>query len=254
MQAHILFGFPMYDGRCGHEFASAYAKTVALLQSVGIGASEAKKVGCCYVDQARDEIIHMFLTRYKDCTHLLFIDSDIAWEPKDVLTLLGKDKDVVCGVYCLKSETPQFTMLRDGPYFTVDDGMFEAIGVPAGFMLWKREALQKMVDHYTDLQYAPYKGQFEGETLTALCQMYIDQSEKKYYREDIALCKRWHALGGKLHVSLEVTLGHYNGCKRYDFQLRDFLRVGSGVRKQDGKDDPHRGPDVPEPDPAGHQP
>ena len=44
----------------------------------------------------------MFLQ--SDCTHFMFIDADIEFDPMDVLSLMflcdeESDKDIVCGVY-----------------------------------------------------------------------------------------------------------------------------------------------------------
>ena len=38
-----------------------------------------------------------------DSTHFLFIDNDITWDPVDIFKLLLADKDLIGGIYPLKS-------------------------------------------------------------------------------------------------------------------------------------------------------
>lgn len=49
------------------------------------------------VDRARN--ISIELARTTDCTHFMFIDSDLAFDPADVLAMLGTGFDVVGGAY-----------------------------------------------------------------------------------------------------------------------------------------------------------
>ena len=53
------------------------------------------------VERARNVLTANFLA--SDCTHLLFIDSDIAFTPRDVMRIVSHDEDVVGGIYPLKT-------------------------------------------------------------------------------------------------------------------------------------------------------
>ena len=54
------------------------------------------------ITRARNYLVDEFLNR-SDCTHMLFIDSDIHFDPKDVIALLALDRDVIGGPYPKKA-------------------------------------------------------------------------------------------------------------------------------------------------------
>ena len=53
------------------------------------------------VERARNVLTANFLA--SDCTHLLFIDSDIAFTPRDVQRIISHEEEVVGGIYPLKT-------------------------------------------------------------------------------------------------------------------------------------------------------
>ena len=53
------------------------------------------------ITRARNYLVDEFLR--SDCTHLLFIDSDIHYNPQDVIALMALDKDVIGGPYPKKA-------------------------------------------------------------------------------------------------------------------------------------------------------
>jgi len=70
-----------------------------------------------------------------DCTHLLFVDSDMVFDKDAVLKLLERDKDII-GVNCNRRKLPlESTAILDGS--EAKDGLVKAISVGTGFMLIK---------------------------------------------------------------------------------------------------------------------
>src|SRR5271166_4021295 len=55
------------------------------------------------ITRARNYLTDEFLHRSPESTHLLFIDSDIGFDPKDVITLLALDKDIIGAPYPKKA-------------------------------------------------------------------------------------------------------------------------------------------------------
>src|ERR1700728_3438508 len=49
------------------------------------------------VPNARNVLSHQFLE--SQATHLMWIDSDIGFNPTDIVSMLIADKDIVCGIY-----------------------------------------------------------------------------------------------------------------------------------------------------------
>lgn len=69
-----------------------------------------------------------------DCTHLLFVDSDMVFEPEAVTKLLNRDEDIVGANYNRRSLplTPT-AIIEKSP----SNGMVKAISIGTGFMLIK---------------------------------------------------------------------------------------------------------------------
>jgi hypothetical protein len=54
------------------------------------------------ITRARNYLVDEFLNR-SECTHMLFIDSDVHFQPQDVIAMLALDKDVIGGPYPKKA-------------------------------------------------------------------------------------------------------------------------------------------------------
>jgi hypothetical protein len=84
-------------------------------------------------------------------THFLFTDHDNGWLPEHVDTLLKHDKDIIGGVYRPKNNPNQYVAGhcddngRIVSYITPDQkGLMEVDWLGGGFILCKREALERM--------------------------------------------------------------------------------------------------------------
>ena len=60
------------------------------------------------VNRARNTCAAKFLSG--DCTHLMFVDADIQFDPKDIVKLINHDKDIVGGIYPQKTLPPKMVV------------------------------------------------------------------------------------------------------------------------------------------------
>ena len=94
--------------------------------------------GSSLVTHARNNCVLEFLKT--DCTKLLFIDSDIGFEPENIWRLLRKNEDVVLAPYVVKTysgeENNNFVVhYKDPSNIAVDEqGFIEIEAGPAGFL------------------------------------------------------------------------------------------------------------------------
>jgi hypothetical protein len=119
------------------------------------------------VTQGRNLCVANFLNK-KEYTHMLFIDSDISFDPSCVVKLLKCDKDVISIPYPMKTinwnkvhgrvqddknismedlSKSGFTYpikVEDQQNITVSKGVMEVTHSPTGFMLIKKEVILKM--------------------------------------------------------------------------------------------------------------
>jgi len=114
------------------------------------------------VSRARNAAVAHFLEDPEN-THLLFIDSDIIFEPEDVFKLLQANKEVVAGIYPKKyivwdrlkknpeSERVDFPM--GGTLTMTEDNLIELEYLPTGFLLISRTAIEKIITAHPELKY-----------------------------------------------------------------------------------------------------
>lgn len=106
-QAHspnIFIATPMYGGMCYVTYALSLARTVDLFLRAGVNSMIDTTQSESLITKARDIFADNFLQ--SDRSHLMFIDADIGFDPRNILSMVGADKDVICGVY---PRTPPFS-------------------------------------------------------------------------------------------------------------------------------------------------
>ena len=82
----VFIATPCYDGRVDAFCAAAIMRELSILREAGIDALWFPLCGCCYLPVARNKLVREFLAT--DCTDLVFVDSDVYFEPGAMLKLL----------------------------------------------------------------------------------------------------------------------------------------------------------------------
>ena len=98
----LFVATPMYGGQCAGMFAKSVADLSSVCTANGINLRSYFLFNESLITRARNYLVDEFLR--SDCTHLMFIDSDIGFDPNDVIALSviaaeGTDKHIVCGPY-----------------------------------------------------------------------------------------------------------------------------------------------------------
>ena len=98
----LFIGTPMYGAMCGGQYTKSIADLTAMCAQYQIEIKLFYLFNESLITRARNYIADEFMR--SGFTHLMFIDSDIGFDPNDVLALAaicedGSDKDVVCGPY-----------------------------------------------------------------------------------------------------------------------------------------------------------
>jgi len=93
---------PCYGSLCYVNYVSCLMATIQLCNSVGIPTRVEFCRNDSLVSRARNNLVAKIMND-PTMTHMLFIDSDITWDPVDVLKLIVSDKALIGGVYPIKS-------------------------------------------------------------------------------------------------------------------------------------------------------
>lgn len=204
------------------------------------------------VTQGRNLCVSAFLD--SNCTHMLFVDSDIYFRAESIIKMLDLDKELISIPYPLK------TMMWDKLYkkwndgevknagdihrwlntypmkvadvnnITLDSGVMEVTHSPTGCMLIKRAVFDKMIKKYPDkniVQKTVINGEYvDRPHLWNFFDCIHDPETKTYLGEDFSFCKLWKDIGGKCYVFVNDPIIHvgehqYEGCFRDELKLAD---------------------------------
>lgn len=237
----IFVGTPMYGGQCAGLFTKSTNDLSMLCSAYQIPLRYYFLFNESLVQRARNYIVDEFLR--SECTHLLFIDSDIGFNPKDVLALLGlqitdpEKYDIITGPYPKKTiawekvaRAAEEGFSKDNPFaleqFTSDyvfnpvRGMTQfKLGEPVevseagtGFMLISRKTLETYRDAYPELSYKPdhvRTNQFDGSrNITAFFDCIIDPESKRYLSEDYFFCRKAREIGLSVWMCPWMQINH----------------------------------------------
>jgi hypothetical protein len=201
------------------------------------------------ITQGRNMCVAEFLK--KDFTHLLFIDSDIAFNEGAAGRLIEANKDVISIPYPLKDMNwdKGFKMIQEGkiksaldlknkafyryPFkvpdpenIKIQNKVIEVTHSPTGFMMIKREVFEKMIIAYPNLRID--QDQLVNGKVEKLGHMWnffdtlFDPEKRTYLGEDFAFCKRWRDIGGTCHAWIGDYITHV-GEHQYTSRFADEL-------------------------------
>lgn len=203
---------PSYDGKVTCSYANSLVRTYMACGIAGIEVCNDLKIGCCYVDFARNWLVHRFLQ--SDADSLLFVDADMGWDENAVVRLYQSPFGIAGGVYPMKQDRPQYPIELLGPQ---SDGFVEAKYLPTGFMLVKRAVF----DHLAARADIPlYKDAQSGEMVYSFFQC-IPNAEG-YTGEDTEFCNRWRKIGGRVWCLPSIDFEH-QGIKIWSGNYGEFL-------------------------------
>jgi len=223
---HLVVATPCYGGRVTSAYFSSVLKLQEACQSKGIALTFLMPDGEDLIQRSRQEIVTSFL-EIANATHLLFIDSDIAFEPDQAFRLLRFNADVVAATYPLKqinwekvkaaalagnkkleSSGLRYVLETVQP-IQVRDGFVKALSTGTGFFLVKRAVFTAMMSHYPELRYSLGSGDSKnGPWAYALFNCQIDGKDGPFLSEDYSFCRLWIRMGGEIWVDLESRLNH----------------------------------------------
>jgi hypothetical protein len=205
----VHFCVPCYGGQLHEAFFISMLKFMAAANRLGLQFTVDTMVNESLIPRGRNSLVAKFLAFEPKSTHLMFIDSDIGFEPEEIIKLMLANKDVAGGLYPKKALPVQY-VVNKVPNSTKEGNLVEVANLGTGFMMIKREVIESIIRkkpelHYQDAigldpKFDPYK--------YALFDTLIDPVTKEYLSEDYYFCKLWRDMGGKIWADLTIKLDH----------------------------------------------
>jgi hypothetical protein len=229
----LFVATPMYGGMNHGLYMKSCLDLQTVMMRYGIEVKFSFLFNESLITRARNYLVDEFLRT--DFTHLMFIDSDIHFDPNDIVALMALDKDVIGGPYPKKSinwgniaETARknpdlnpkelenlvgeyvFNVVKGTQQFQVSEPL-EVMEIGTGHMLIKRQVFDKMAKEYPNIKYKPdHIGQahFDGSRyIHAYFDTVIDHKDsvvgggsERYLSEDYMFCQMWRKMGGQIYL------------------------------------------------------
>jgi hypothetical protein len=242
---------PCYGGMCHVNYVICLMNTINLFKQIGFPLQIEFCKNDSLVSRARNNLIARAMND-PTSTHFMFIDSDISWDPLDILKLILSEKELIGGIYPLKdydwsklSSNPeyiskllkrkneselskvitdeqmiQYNMLKyNVNYLTnmleIDNNLAKVRHVATGFMMIKREVIKKMMKSFPSTKYVDdinFLKPQENEFAYALFDCGVEEGH--YFSEDWLFCHRWTKMGNEIWIDVSINLVH-SGVEDY---------------------------------------
>ncbi len=263
----LFVAAPMYGGQCAGMFAKSCADLSALCTQYGIPLQYYYLFNESLITRARNYCCDEFMR--SESQHLMFIDSDIGFNPQDVIALMAlqaneEDKyDIIGGPYpkkCISwekikmavdkgiaDENPNVLENFVGDYvFNPKGGQqsiplnepVEVLEIGTGFMMVSKKAMQTFYDKYKDqYSYKPDHVRTEHcdgtREILQFFQAEIDPKSKRYLSEDYWFCQKAQDIGLRTWFCPWMKMQHV-GTYIFGGSLADLAQIGASATADPG--------------------
>ena len=256
----LFLATPMYGGMCAGMFAKSSADLSAICTQYGIPLQMYYLFNESLITRARNYCVDEFMR--SDAEHLMFIDSDIGFNPQDVIALMAlqaqdEKYDIIGGPYpkkCISWEKIKSAVDKgiadDDPNVLekfVGDFVFnpkggqqtiqisepcEVLEIGTGFMMISKRALKKFTSEYQQYSYKPdhvRTEHFDGSReILQYFQAEIDPVSKRYLSEDYWFCQKAQAIGLRTWFCPWMKMQHV-GTYIFGGSLADLASIGASA-------------------------
>jgi hypothetical protein len=239
----IFVATPMYGGQCYGYFTQSVLQLNNYFRDHNVSSMFSFMFNESLITRARNALTNAFLKT--DCTHLFFIDSDIGFNPPDVIRMIEADKEVIGGIYPKKEinwssvkramdNGVEFKDLKHhtGSFVVNLVGYAGEVTVPVnepceiynagtGFLLIKREVFEKLsplVPTYKNDVHDLGNTMAGQEEIKEFFATSIEPETERLLSEDYHFCYIWRKAGGKVYAAPWATLTH-NGTYSFEGRL-----------------------------------
>lgn len=254
----LFIATPMYGGQaCGH-YTNSMVNLAGVLLRHGVEYQTHFLFNESLITRARNYCVDEFMR--SDCTHMVFFDADIGFDPRDVIGMLGlltienNEYDILCAPYPKKviswekikiavdkglaDQNPNNLQNFVGDFvFNPAHGATEMrLDEPAevleggtGFMIIKRSTFETYQKAYPEFMYLPdhvRSEHFDGtREIMAYFDTVIDPKTKRYLSEDYMFCQKAREAGLKIWLCPWIKTQHM-GSYLFGGSLVDLAQAG----------------------------
>lgn len=219
----LFVALPAYDFKVSLKLAVSLARMAQDAVRHGVDLQMGSICGCSILPRARNLLVQDMLE--SDCDYLLFIDSDINFDPSDVFRLMvwaqDPQKGIIAGVPRVRSSEEVYIAKleeNNGELTLNGHGLVRAERVATAFMLIQRKVLTDMAGAHPEWKF------YDIRTHRDMFALFnYEVTPEGFKGEDYLFCDRVRELGYEVWIDPSIQLGHM-GVQEYEgFFGRDIL-------------------------------
>lgn len=240
VRASLFVATPMYGGVCHGQYTAGLLNAAGVFSMHGISMSYSYMMNESLITRARNSLAHDFLE--SGCSHLMFIDADIGFNPHDIVRMVDANCEIICGMYpkkeinwfqveqAVKMGVPAQELHKYVGMFVVNsvDGTDTVIGTRnepveimnggTGFMLIKREVFEQLADKVPEYNSDMFKAIDTERKPVGIKEFFAtsidEETGNRLLSEDYHFCKLARKNGIKIWAAPWAHLTH---CGSYIF-------------------------------------
>ena len=229
----VFLATPMYGGMCTGTYTAALMQTPLAFSKAGVQLYYTYMMNESLITRARNSLAYDFLA--SNATHLMFVDADIGFNPNDIISMVKRDVDIICGLYPkkeihwqrvadavgrgvpaneLKDHTGTFVvnLVNNERQEVKLNELMEIQNGGTGFMMIKREVFEALADkvpEYNNDMYLAVDTERKPKIIKEYFATSIDpDANNRLLSEDYHFCKLARQHGFKIHAAPWVQLSH----------------------------------------------
>ncbi len=209
-----MIGTPCYDGRLDVWYTNSLVNTIKLCEKHDVEITPIWVSFDALIQRARNDTIDIAISDGYD--DLVWIDSDIEWQPEWFYKLISYEHDIVGGTYPKKADREEYVVRQivKRPPDTVT-GLMEVDGLGTGFVKMSRRSLQYLWEN-TPVYIDPK----DNRERRMICNVVIENGDM--VSEDIHMFNLLRQGGFKIYMDTNMTCNH-TGPKKFAGDFKRWL-------------------------------
>ena len=209
----VLIATPAHDGRLDVWYTTSLVNSVRIAQAEGVFLHPIFMSYDALVQRARNDLFRLAVEgEYDD---MIFIDSDLEWNPHWIMELLSRPEDVIGGTYRKKTDEALIFVAKTKNLEASENGLIKVDGLGTGFVKLSRKAFMALWENSQ-----PYQN--EGREGRMVCDIQIVDGQ--LCSEDVVLFDKLNKLGFDIWLHPSMSCVHM-GTKKFYGDFVGFIQL-----------------------------
>ena len=206
----VLIATPSLDGRLDVWYTTSLVNTIRIAQANNIFLHPVFLSYDALIQRARNDLFGLAVEGGYD--DIIWIDSDLEWNPMWIMELLLQEQDVIGGTYRKKTDEFEMYVLKTQNLEAEESGLIKVEGLGMGFVKMSRKAFMALWDNSDEYEN-------EGKVRRMICNIGI--VDGKLHSEDTVVFSKLRELGFDVFLDPRMTLIHL-GTKKFVGNFEQF--------------------------------